>query len=170
MITRERLEELIKQEKGCYILANTYTIGYIHLDGKYEPKIEETEDNNYNLWVFTSNDFDFRDCIHDYSLFETKEEALFVLKYHKTKTLCFEPPTFEEFLKTGDDKRLPHWDCDDISIIEWTDENRFLVDMYGDGDFDKFFYYGNDDWKDNRKEAYCKAVEYAMKLFLGEEV
>lgn len=161
MITRERLEELIEQ--GATIYNTDYLqLGEIHLNKN--DYVEQNGTLHTKLYQCGFNYF------YNERIFETKEEALFVIKYHKTKTLYFEPPTFEEFLKTGDDERFPHWDCDDISIVEWTDENRFLVDMYGDRDVDKFFYYGNDDWEDNRKEAYCKAVEYAMKLFLGEEI
>lgn len=157
MITHERLEELIEQEKGCYILANAYTIGYIHLDGKYEPKIEETEDNNYNLWVFTSNDFAFRDCVHDYSLFETKEEAEWHLKFGniaRTETLSL--PSWEEFLKDNGfdflDKKGFHWD------VYYDGENILMANGYG-----HYSYTYN-------KEGYEKACELAKKLFLGEEI
>lgn len=45
----------------------------------------------------------------------TKEE--FIKKYHKTKTLKFEPPTFEEFVATKSENNFAHWFSNNVSII-----------------------------------------------------
>ena len=169
MIKKERLEELIKEQKGCYIMANKYTIGYVHLKEKYEPIIEDREDN-YNLWVFTDDILDFRDCIHSYSLFETKEEAEWELKFGNiTRTETLRLPSWEE----AQDKdfhfcylyQVEHF-CFYIDIYNFTNEFRIRCSHgihLDDYVFDKTF-----DLRD--KENYIEACKLCKKLFLGEEV
>ena len=102
-----------------------------------------------------------------------KEE--FIKKFHTTKTLTFEPPTFEEFMATGTDGRYPHWYCGDFSII-MREENhlkgilhdRNVIYVYDDrGDCDILpFIYVNDKFVDTREETYYKALECMKNLFL----
>lgn len=105
----------------------------------------------------------------------TKQE--FIEKYHKTKTLKFEPPTFEEFMATRGENNLAHWFSKDVSIImeEENNKNGVLhannqINVFDErecGDC-KYFPYINEDGIDTREDTYYKAVEYAMNLFLGD--
>ena len=111
----------------------------------------------------------------------TKEDAEFISKYHTTKTYKFEPPTWREFLATRDENQFAHWSCGDICVVmvEENNEkgilktyNQFEVDIFNDYDSKsrKFDYciiesYGID----TREEIYYEALEYAQKLFLGNE-
>ena len=168
MITKERLEELIKEEKGCYILANAYTIGYIHLNKRYEPIIKTNEDG-YNLWVFTSNEYDFRDCINDYNLFETKEEAEWYLEFGNiTRTETLELPSWEEV------QEMLKVDCNECQIVEkyniklYLEVNRYIpiqIKLF----VDYGTYYEKFNWNLS-KENYIEACRMAKNLFLGEEV
>lgn len=106
------------------------------------------------------------------------EEKEFKEKYYTSKTFKFEPPTFEDFLKTSNENTFAHWYCEDIHIVmvEENDKqgimktyNQFEVDIYCEGDsklrrFDYFNNYGID----TREETYYEALDYAKKLFLGE--
>lgn len=160
MITKERLEELIKEEKGCYIFANAYTIGYIHLNKKYEPIIEVNE-NGYNLWIFTSNEFDFRDCIHDYSLFETKEDARWELEMTATRTETLKMPTWEEFIK------IKHYSFLGNNYTFYNLYKRYNK-LYLEFSFDDEYYHQSDKW-DLTKENYIEACKLCLRLFKGEE-
>ena len=92
----------------------------------------------------------------------------FKMKYYKSKTLHFQPPTFEEFLNTKTDNTFPHWNCEDedISIVMWEDEKEFLVDISSSYELSRVFKYIG--FFEDIKEVYCKAVEYAMNYFLGK--
>ena len=168
MISKERLEELIKEEKGCYILANAYTIGYIHLNKRYEPIIETNEDG-YNLWVFTSNEYDFRDCIHDYSLFETKEEAEWYLEFGNiTRTETLKLPTYKQVCdmiysskvyKAYGSLTIKTFDKITFRYMRQIDDNICLfIDRLNETQ-----YLGS-----LTKENYIKACKLCKKLFLGE--
>lgn len=103
----------------------------------------------------------------------TKQE--FIEKYHKTKTLKFEPPTFEEFMITKSENNCAHWFDKGISIIMEEENNKKGI-LHTDNQFNVFddredggwksFSYINEDGIDTREESYYKAVEYAMKIFL----
>ena len=164
MISKERLEELIEQEAVVY----TNNSGYDTLNlkqGKFHIARE--------LLMFDYKDF----CIPIKDIYETKEDAEFVLKYYTTKTYRFEPPTWEEFLATRDENSFAHWFCGDICVVmvEENDKkgilkthNQFEVDIYCEGDSKlKRFDYFNNYGIDTRKETYYEALEYARELFLG---
>lgn len=109
------------------------------------------------------------------------EEKEFKEKYYTTKTYRFEPPNWKEFLATRDENSFAHWSCGDIAVVmvEENNEkgilktyNQFEVDLFEDYDSKsrKFDYcviksYGID----TREEVYYEALDYAKKLFLGEE-
>lgn len=168
MISKERLQELIEQETIVY----TNNSGYNELQLKKDKFHIARE-----LLMFDYKDF----CIPIKDIYETKKDADFILKYHKTKTLKFEPPTWKEFLATRDENSFAHWSCGDICVVmvEENNEkgilktyNQFEVDIFNDYDSKsrRFDYciiqsYGID----TREETYYKALEYAQKLFLGIE-
>lgn len=161
MISKQRLEELIKEEKGCYILANAYTIGYIHLNKKYEPIIEPIE-NGYCLWVFTSNEFDFRDSIHDYNLFETKEDAEWYLEFGNiTRTETLSLPRFESVVEPNKAFLLYE---DNYYLAYITPTKQIVINYYKVPRIKNIFN------KQLTKENYIEACKLAKKLFLGEEV
>ena len=109
----------------------------------------------------------YKKQIEVYSKFyETQEEAEFVQKFHTSKTIYFEPPTWEEFLKLKSkwSNVINTWDCEDVEIIL----NRAIesIIVVNTNEYrQKYFKYT----KDNIKQKYYEAVEYAKKLFLGEE-
>lgn len=99
----------------------------------------------------------------------------FIEKYHKVKTLKFEPPTFEEFMKTKTDKRCAHWECGDIDIIMLEENyksgvlhcsNQIIVDAPNVYDAERSFNYYNEYGVDTREETYYQALKYAVNLFL----
>lgn len=91
MIKKERLKELIEQESTIYAIRNK-KLREINLNKKYYLK-------NKRLFIFYGEDIPIiKKNIKD--LYETKEEAEFVLKYYTKKTIKFEPPTFESIRKS----------------------------------------------------------------------
>lgn len=147
MISKERLEKLFKKEAIIYdnkgIAYKTGHQCYIQ-DNKFCVK--------YSL-----------DSVPLEKLYETKEEAEFVAKYHCEKTIKFEPPTFEEFEKTAKKygNQRNGWACENCIICENQDFIAVSNDYYC-----REFNTGNNE--DSKKQAYYKAVEFAKKLFLGE--
>ena len=112
----------------------------------------------------------------------TKEDAEFVLKYHTTKTLKFEPPTWKEFLATKKHEDMfAHWCCGDICVVMVEENNeKGILKTYNQFEVDVFNDYDSKSRKldyciiqscgiDTREETYYKALEYAKKLFLEEE-
>lgn len=105
-----------------------------------------------------------------------KEE--FIEKYHTKKTYKFEPPIWEEFLKTKNNDCFAHWFCGDIGVIMCEEnnekgilrtENFFEVTIYEDySSKGKTFRYRNSYGIDNREEIYYETLEYAKRIFLGE--
>lgn len=169
MITKERLEELIKEEKTIYYVNNYYNkVEEIFLNCAYE--IIDNDERNclttYDIDLFYNVTYEFD------KLFETKEEAEFVQKFHTSKTIYFEPPTWEEFLKTESIEKPANWSCGDIDIILHKKYKTFgLEDEIAviNGFNYRGFNYINKNGIDNRKEKYYEALEYAKKLFLEEE-
>lgn len=140
MISEERLKELIKQEATIYKIVENKVIEVVCIQ---VPK------NIQNLY-------------------ETEEEAEWVAQNWCEKTIKFEPPTFEEFKKIKTSFRKPDklWKCQDINITDNEYINEFKV--YKDYSVAKCFGYNNK--TGIKKQAYYQAVEYAKKLFLGEDV
>ena len=107
------------------------------------------------------------------------EEKEFKEKYHTTKTIKFEPPTWKEFLATRKENLFAYWDCGDIYVVmnEENNEkgyfkiyNEFEVGVFNDDRENKRFGYCIIESLeiDTREETYYKALEYAKELFLGE--
>lgn len=164
MITKERLQQLIEKEVTIYILNHlTNTIKIVLL---YKKDYIDIGFSNKEIYVNNNPESIFygvRYKLED--LFETKEEAEFVLKFHTSKTIYFEPPTWEEFLKTETDIRRPNYTCENVMIIDY--DNEIIVEDCNNDLTLKHFSYNKE--LNNRKQKYYEAVEYAKKLFLGEE-
>ena len=106
------------------------------------------------------------------------DKDLFVKKFYTTKTLKFEPPTWEEFLKTRTDRFFASWFCNDIGLVmnEENNEkgilktyNQFEISLFDDYDSKgRSFKYINEYGIDTREETYYKALEYMQQLFLEQ--
>ena len=142
-ITKERLEELAKENAKIYYIP----FGDI--------SIERTAKSVYERF-FIKKDFAPYN-IYEKNYYETKEEVEFVQKFHTRKIIYFEPPTWEEFLKTE------HYDFHAQKKTMPTIINIHSKYIYVE-DFEKVHLI-----LDLSKENYYKAVECAKKLFLGEE-
>lgn len=144
MISEERLRELVDRPTIYY-----YSKGVLR---------------EVKNWIMTNSG-----CIYDTTtqpdlllyenLYETKKEAEFVARYHCEKTIKFEPPTFEEFIKAwsykfGAINKILYWETYKCFTVEC--ENITIK---------KFNYTDTSD----KQQAYYQAVEYVKKLFLGEE-
>lgn len=160
MITKERLKELIEQEATVYDPDTLWqSVGEVKLN-------KSMKINNGRL------DGDLGDLglkgavcscyIPLEYLFEKKEDAEFIAKYHTQRVVKFNPPTWAIFSEEETDivfdmkdgrMMLSHWIIGDNHIV--------LIKTSKDDDF--VFS------EPLTKENYIKAVEYARKLFLGEE-
>lgn len=164
MITKERLEELIKEKTTIYRVGMCFIFDY-KLDKTYY-----IEDNNL---VQSFCEFD-DDVVTRYlgtldELFETKEEAEFTLKYKRIlRTEYLDLPDWEESQNI------------DGFIAEFSSPNAkklytFFIKMdYTHNIKINKYYRGNGEHfdvfeKPLTKENYIKACEICRKLFLGEE-
>lgn len=147
-ISRERLEELIEQ--GATIYATGF--GEIELIPENDIEIYENGDS-YIIYIFEPNR-KYKNEIFAEELFETKEEAEWVLNMHTYRTEYFEPP-FE--LKDNEKYKFKTANGGKMSISKFvykSGEVQWWLSYVGTH---RTFY------------SYPEAVEYARKLFLGEE-
>lgn len=165
MITKERLKELIEQ--GATIYYKEYgKIKDVTLDNSYYiDKFSEV--SNMDVLCRGCCDFDddeFRIIVTFLSeLYETEEDAEFVLKYHTFRVEKFEPPLYED-IKDGQ----PY-------MFNFTSNGKhynfftsvLLIELLEVNDEDSA-YSEQIICKHSTKENYIKAVEKARKLFLGE--
>lgn len=165
-ITKERLEELIEQNQCVYFVEKTFNKIYQYKQIITRNQIITFKIVDDKLYIIRKEDEYKPEVIWKIkfeNLYETKEEAEFVRKFHTSKTVYFEPPTWEEFLKTKSEHQYCSWDCFEVQIVMYN--NNFTV-------FSSFYdilpieiNYN----KNNCKQKYYEAVEYAKNLFLGEE-
>ena len=161
MITKERLEELI--EKGATIYSNEY--GEIQLIKENDLILYENGQNNYILYALEPNK-KYHNEIFDEDLFETKEEADFVLEFQNiTRTETLNLPTWEELNRKVDTIPNMFWQivkCSDFILFLQTDKtlNNSQIILRGSDDT---YNWGL------TKENYLEACKIAKKLFLGEE-
>lgn len=148
-ITKERLQELIEQEATVWYISHKYV---------------------NSLWLFKDNNYIGLDNMY---LYENKEDAEFVAKYHTSRLDVFEPPTYEEFLKLNNQSVC--WDF----LTKDNQQNFILIDDMNVGNDtlkpkEEWTVVVQDEYDDYifeeplTKENYYKAVELARKLFLGE--
>ena len=150
MITKNRLEELIKEG------ATIYNVDYN--SNSVEP---------INL-LFTTIDGNTRHIKgeEDGTIFETRKQAEWALKYHATRIEYLDLPTWEEFIT--EDK----YNCYGILIFIFN--NYRLIAKLPDEDNDTEFIGiegGNTElyhWDKATEENYIKACNLCVKLFKGE--
>ena len=161
MITKERLEELIKQEATIWVknqYCNAYDVELSHCD------YVAITDNKESLMFldYSIQEDDPESVLVDYleNLYETKEDAEWA-SIATYRTEIFDPPAWEEI---NDDT---NWECffftrdgyDYYFVVDGLMESISLRSEYG-----KKYYF------DFTKEDYIKACTIARKLFLGESV
>ena len=158
MITKERLEELIEQNKTIYTTYGGYvseinidkTIDYIEDDYFCEASIVAKQ-TNFIKYTFNI-------------LFETKEEADWVVNMHTSRIEYFEPKDWDFVVKFTRPYRydfsVPKLNCRGKILVM----NTCIVVDYG------YTGYCEDSksFGEPTKENYIKAVEFARKLFKGE--
>jgi len=156
MIQPDRLKELIFQEKGCYVLFGS-DIGYIHLNKEYKPEIQKNRDGEYFIYLYTNNEFESKDIIFVYDLFETEEEAEWALEFGNiTREEKLSLPSWEE-IKKG--RATFFSDVNHLGFI--TPLDIIVINEYDDGSKTLLK-------TPLTKENYIEACRLAKKLFLGE--
>ena len=150
MISKERLEELIKQNVKIYYFdkdndedwdieeLNTKHIRYSHNEDCYIHFDRETWETNPKPYK-----------VFEYNLFETKEEAEFVSNFHTKRQEEFNPPYK---LKTGEQYRFTSKKGAKMSIYRRSDDEWWLC------------YVGTHRLCNSYKEA----VQRARNYFLGK--
>ena len=153
MITKERLKELIKQDATIY-----------HLSGI--KKYQETKANDIPSF-YRIDDFKSWEFFKQY-YFETKKQAEWYLKYHKTRTEELDLPMFEDFIKE-DNTVVKFWkNGHKITLYKYIKNrktNNIRIMILDDRE-------DCECWKFNKpatQENYIKACDLCLKLFKGEE-
>ncbi len=161
MISRKRLEELIKQEATIWV-KNQYYNAY------------DVELSNYNYVAITDNkeslmflDYSIQEddpesVLVDYleNLYETKEDAEFAKEFKNiTRTEILNLPTFEEL------KKFERFDFKSKDGHRYTIHFISCFNTLAITGIIKNEYYG-----EATKANYIKACTIARKLFLGENV
>lgn len=155
MITKKRLKELIENNSTIYTTYGGY-VSEINLHKKYD----YVTDNHLFEADMVAGEVGYRKYTFNI-LFENKEDAEFVAKYHTKRVDKFNPPTWDTFSEEETDivfnikdgrMMLSHWVFGDNHIV--------LIKTSKDEDF--VFS------EPLTKENYEKAVEIARKIFLGE--
>lgn len=140
MINKEELEKLIEQEATIYTTKPSYRDCGIRLDNKHFKIIG-------NELMFTYKDYK----ILLEQLYKNKAEAEWVAKIYATRVERFEPPMElnynNPFKFFGKDKKYYEITCNE-------EKTRFAVE-------DAYF-------EIEHFKNYTEAVEYARRLFLGE--
>lgn len=156
MISKERLEELIK--KGATI--------YTKYSEKY--KLDENDFISIKCGKDFLKCFDNIEFIYDIdyleNLYETKEQAEWHLKYHATRIEELDLPMWEEF-KNYNENISVSFVGEDWAVYELSND----IDIYhkprilltADGEY-------FEEWK-STEENYEKACDLCLKLFKGEE-
>ena len=148
MIKKERLEELIEQGAAIYRAYADVCVEEFKLNKDYKV-------STAYLWKKMKHSA-FKGCGYPLDqLFETKEEAEWVAKIHTSRTEYFEPP-FE--LKDNEKYKFTTAKGGKMSISKFvykSGEVQWWLSYVGTH---RTFY------------SYQEAVEYARKLFKGENV
>jgi len=154
MISKERLEELIKQGATIYDIfkGDIYLVDLTMAKYYDVPKYIEYKNDYYNCNLTRSID----------DLFETKEEAEEYLEFGNiTRTERLDLPTWEEFNKKG--------------CFYFVGKNYSFYQIYKrynkihlEWSDDETYYMTIQEWK-LTKENYLEARRLCKKLFLGEE-
>ena len=157
MISKERLEELIKQ--GATIYSNEY--GEIQLIKENDLSLYENGQNNYILYALEPNK-KYHNEIFDEDLFETEEDAKWFAEFgniERTERLVL--PTWEEIEK--DFNAINKFGT--YSVVEF---NSGYMDIFVDNYSKKFIVVTAQPRKPLTKENYIVACRKCKELFLGE--
>lgn len=167
MITKERLEELIKQGATIYE-AKYHDTTPVDLSKREVRCIS----SRYNVVAFEPKPNE-RWLNHKYfdKLFETKEEAEWYLEFGNIERVeRLNLPTWEEIITNN------KYNYYGTSYFEFGDDYRLIVKLPNEDDDCEFIgidINGNCElynWEEATKENYIEACKMAKKLFLGEEV
>lgn len=161
MISKERLEELIKE--GAIIYTSRF---------KKPEKYKLYKDyfvNDDELCACNKSHTAIECVIKLKKLFETKEEAEFALKYQNiTRTETLSLPTWEEIIKeVVYEKNIYGYDRKNYVLIIENYANEPTIQISCSNDYFGIFEAYD---KPLTKESYIEACELCRKLFLGEEV
>lgn len=154
MITRERLEKLIKQE--ATIWADNY--GEIQLCEKSEVcRVMSCEGESYCLGGFIYDCEFFPFTVIPEELEEDVEKGKWYYEMHASRLERFEPPIWEDFLES---EEYTFWTKKKYkqTVIRVLSGKHIAVETSFEN-----FYMG-----DLTKDNYTKACTIARKLFLGE--
>lgn len=172
MITKERLEELIKEKATIYILVKKQFIAgtssfieivELPLKNYHGISVEKyNKINNCKPHLYQGGEFmPYEKVAELEDLFETEEDARWELEMTATRTETLKMPTWEEF--NNQDKlitfRTYSHNCHFFKYGKYIVIRAF----YGQGGMDIFS-------KTLSKENYIEACKLCLKLFKGEEV
>ena len=166
MITRERLEELIKTKTPIYY----YKKGCNGIEKCIVEKIVKNLENEffYYEWII-KNDFclsSMIDLLDLNKLYETEKafeedspELYFKSKYYTEKVVKFEPPTWEEFCVN---QSVNRWYFCERCFVEYVKYSGIYINetKYNDTLGQRTM-----NFKDTKRDYY-KALDYAKKIFL----
>jgi len=151
MITKERLEDLIKENKKVYYTQNhplTEDAMWIDLTGAEIIPSQECVVLSYKIY----NNYGYVNCFPFKWLYETEEDARWELEMTVTRTETLKLPKWEEFFNSGK------------SIV--------FRDAYGDiqelKQYNREIYINEQYCGYLTKENYIEACKLCLKLFKGE--
>ena len=163
MISKERLQELIKQEATIWV-ENQYCNAYaVELSHYYYVAITDNKESLMFLDYSIQED-DPESVFVDYleNLYETKEDAEFAREFKNiTRTETLNLPTWEE-LNIIDEIKI--YGENGKQYLVQADE--YDISIYASDGYDFLLYKRFERTKDN----YIKACTIARKLFLGESI
>lgn len=155
-ISKERLEELIKENATVYWLAGKMVLN-IHLDSSYYV-------SDANILCHKRSE-DEKNCVeHIEDLYETQKQATWALNHHATRTEELDLPIWENIVE--------HKDDDIYKIASFRRKNGMLYNLlFKRGDL---MLWGVQElmnvWIDlATEENYTKLCDLCLKLFEGEE-
>ena len=166
MISKERLQKLIKQEATIWV-ENQYCNAYaVELSHYYYVAITDNKESLMFLDYSIQED-DPESVLIDYleNLYETKEDAEWA-SIATYRTEIFDPPVWEDFLEKKDYIFLSksHKEMTIRSGASVFDNGTTRKYVAVENDFERFY------TGDLTKDDYIKACTIARKLFLGESI
>lgn len=159
MITKERLEELIKEGATIYYLSG-HEVSIIFLNEDWSVDNVYFGGGEAERWLY------YKDIIYKplNQLFETQKQAEWALRYYATRTEELDLPMWEEFCKL----------CELVVNfeIQITDKNKVVHLLYKSGNYINIWNMDDKTVEFSEKateENYIKACDLCLKLFKGEE-
>lgn len=164
-MTKKEIEQAIKNgdKLWYYCQEEEEYYGVIELDTKYfKWSYNENCYTHYNeeTWRTDPKPYKiFEDC-----LYKTKKDAEFVANNWKTRVERFEPPLWDYFEVYGSEDEVKFYLQGKIYTLS---HNNWDITLSYDAGNEE---YGNIFSAPLTKENYLKAVEYARKLFEGQNI